>query len=312
MSTETKEVKPTETPKTWGTSTSVRKFEDVFKTPAQMAKHKKGIKVLAWGAEDTFKSGFALSFPPPLYSIDTELGQPPLFQYYVNCPQCHKETQHILYPDGKIGQCSICGDLNGTMKAINWCDATYLDPNTDDPDPKAALDRLEGTIALLKDIGKDLKETDPIPGTIIIDSGTDTWDWIQAWLEGVGKHTKEGNYLMQTEWAKAKQRWRQLILRLMAKPMHIVMTAQPQEIYAGKQATGEFRPRLQPASQHIFDIVIHCMKWETRIENQPVKVRYMSEITKCRFKKGWRAQFEEISYDKLTMALKKECGVEVW
>jgi hypothetical protein len=259
----------------------VTKIEDVFKTPDQVAKHKKGLKTLIWGVEDTMKTGFSLSWPPPIYDVDTELGAPPLFDYFPG-------------------------------KEIHWCDATYLDPDSDMPDPFVALQRLESTIALLKDIGAGRKPDERIPGTLVIDTGTDVWDWIQAWIDGVGKHTKEGNVLMRTEWAKAKQRWRQLILRLMAKPLHIVMTAQAQEIYQGNKPTGRFRPRIQHASPHMFDIIIHAMKWEIRDpKTQQLSVKYVAEITKCRFKKGWRKQFEEITYDKLAKALKEECGVVI-
>jgi len=120
----------------------VLKVSDVFKKPSEIAQHKTGLKILIWGEEDTRKTGFCLSCPPPVYHIDTELGAPPLFRYFPG-------------------------------KDIEWCDATYLNPNTDEPDPFVALQRLESTIALLKDVGKDRRPEDPVPGTICIDSGTD-------------------------------------------------------------------------------------------------------------------------------------------
>jgi len=231
------------------------------------------------------KTGFALSaveVAPPVWFIDTELGAPPLFQHF---------KEHL--------------------DKIHWCDATYLDPNTDLPDPFVALSRLESTIGLLREVTIGKPER-PIPGTIVIDSGTDVWDWIQAWIQGVGKK-KEGQ-LLRFEWAKAKQRWRQLLLRIMAKPVHFIMTAQPQEIYdAAGHATGMFRPRVQGASPHVFDIVIHAQRWETVDAKTKVRsVRYVAEVVKCRFKKGWRPQIEEITFRKLLDKLKTDLGVEVW
>lgn len=252
------------------------KPEEIFKPASQVAIHKKGLKILLYGPEDTMKTGFALSCPPPVYIIDTELGAPPLFRFF---------------PE----------------KEIHWCDGTYLDPNTDMPDPLRALQRLEATISLLKDVPK---------GTVAIDSGTDVWDWIEHWLEEVGKK-KEGQVL-RFEWYKAKQRWRQLILRLMAKPLHFVMTAQPQAIYVsdgrgGYADSGEIRPRLEKASPHVFDIVVRTMKWNVEDPaTKKKKVHYMAEVTKCRFSKDFRPAIEEITFDKLTAKLKEQLGIEVW
>lgn len=269
----------TQPPAQWAGSQTIKNIEDVFKTAGQVATHKTGLKILIWGSEDTRKTGFCLSCPPPVYHVDTELGAPPLFDL----------------PDYKE---------KWTKGEIKWCDATYLNPQTDIPDPEVMLQKLEATIGVLKAVEK---------GTVCIDSGTDVWDWIQAWLEGVGKHTEKGNVLMRTEWAKAKQKWRQLLLRLMAKPLHFVMTAQPQEIYAGNQPTGDFRPRIQGASQHVFDVIIHAQKWVRTDGNPPVKsVKYMAEITKCRFNKDFRPTIQDIMYDKLIMMLKEKLQVEVW
>jgi len=280
----------------------VTSIDQVFKKPSEVAAHKTGLKILIWGAEDTRKTGFCLSCPPPVYEVDTELGAPPLFQHFVYCPKCQKHTTHILSPEGAIGPCRVCNDTNGVMKDIHWCDATFLNPNTDEPDPFVALQRLESTITLLKDVKK---------GTVCIDSGTDVWDWIQAWLEGTGKH-KEGT-LLRFEWAKAKQRWRQLLLRLMAKPLHFVMTAQTQDIYQGNEPTGEHRPRIQGASQHVFDIIIYAQKWLAITGNPPVKrYSYQAEITKCRFSKDFRPTIPDVTFDELTKQLKEKIGVEVW
>lgn len=292
------EAKQPMAPIIWGTTL---KPEEVFQKSTAVAQHKKGLKILIYGKEDTMKSGFALSFPPPIYSYDTEIGQPPLFQYFVHCPVCKIDTPHVQMPDGKFGPCSICKDPNGVPKEINWCDATFLNPDGLQ-DASVALQKFEASMTLLKDIKS---------GTIVIDTGTDIWDWIQEWLNEVGKK-KEG-HLLQFEWAKAKLKWRKLLLQLLAKPVHVVMTAQPQEIYANKEPTGVYRARIQGESAHAFDIVIHAMRWEVvNPATQAKTVQYKAEITKCRFKKGWRPIFDEITYDKLTAALKKDLGVEVW
>jgi hypothetical protein len=253
---------------------TVTKTEEMFKPASTVAQHKTGLKVLIYGQPDTMKTGFALSFPPPIYIFDTELGAPPLFQYFKG-------------------------------KEIQWCDATFLNPQTGMHDASVALQALETGIALLKDVKA---------GTVVIDSGTDAWDWVQEWLNEIGKH-KEGQ-LLRFEWAKAKLKWKKLLLQLMAKPLHFVMTAQPQEIYANKEPTGTYRARIQGESAHSFDIVLHAMRWETvNPKDLSRTVRYVTEVTKCRFKKAWRPMFEDIGingFEKLTTALKKDLGIEVW
>jgi hypothetical protein len=425
---------------------TVTKTEEMFKPASTVAQHKTGLKVLAYGEPDTMKTGFALSFPAPIYIFDTELGSPPLFQYYKD-------------------------------KEIHWCDATFLNPQTGLHDASVALQNLETGITLLKDVKA---------GTVVIDSGTDVilsaqslyirslinklgteygrrrksmasgvyrrrwmyngfdksrqhstygnvnikvrsvkeasarvisstrvvscarkllyrktllyvegrrtrtsrkvvktrraisrrkasasktnveidreekkssalyagrttvqqrgarpsqtnfhvqqrtraqlasasfehligrhWDWIQEWLNEIGKH-KEGQ-LLRFEWAKAKLKWKKLLLQLMAKPLHFVMTAQPQEIYANKEPTGVYRPRVQGESAHSFDIVLHMMRWETVNPKDLTRtVRYVTEVTKCRFKRAWRPTFEDIGingFEKLTAKLKEDLGIEVW
>lgn len=143
---------------------TVTKPEEMFKPAGSVAQHKTGLKVLVYGKEETWKSSFCLSFPPPIYAFDTELGMPPLFQYFIHCPVCQKYTQHPLSPEGIVGPCSVCKDTNGKMKDIRWCDATFLNPQTGMHDASVALQQLEAGIALLKDVKS---------GTVAIDSGTD-------------------------------------------------------------------------------------------------------------------------------------------
>jgi len=138
---------------------------------------------------------------------------------------------------------------------------------------------------------------------------------VQEWLNEVGK--KKEDTLLRFEWAKAKLKWKKLLLQLMAKSVHFVMTAQPQEIYMNKEPTGTYRARIQGESAHSFDIVLHAMRWEIPDAKNPAikSVQYKTEVTKCRFKKAWRPTFDDIGiqgFEKLTKQLKADLGVEVW
>lgn len=175
-----------------------------------------------------------------------------------------------------------------------------LDPETFEPDPELSLAKVEKALVALRDV----KE-----GTIVIDSGTDIWDWMQDWMEKTAtKRTKTGG-VYRFEWARVKQRWRQLVLRLMAKPLHFIITAQPQEIFdAEGRATGTFRPRIQRATPHIADLVIHI---EKVFEKGRTKPRHIATLEKCRFQRAYNAKIEDITFDKLCKKLKEDLGVTI-
>lgn len=262
----------------WGTGMTTK---DVFKTADTVATHKTGLKVLIFGETDTMKTGFALSAVkrlPPVFIWDTELGAPPLFRHFTA----------------------------EERKQIHWCDATFLDPTSDMPDPLEAIRRLETSIAALKEYTDAVTAEHPIAGVVVIDSLTDVWDWIQEWLEGIG--VKKKGTLLRFNWPKARHRIKKIIFRLLAKPVHLICTAHPQDIYAGGDATGRFRARIEKALPHRFDIVIHAK----RFEPQGGTAVYKASVTKCRFKKAWRPVFEDITFGQLIDKLKEDLGVEVW
>lgn len=263
----------------WGTGI-ITKPEDVFQRASVVATHKTGLKILIFGRTDTMKTGFALSavkVAPPVFFFDTELGAPPLFQYF-------KED----------------------LDKIHWCDATFLDPKSDLPDPIVMLQKLESSIRLIREFTDKITPEKPIAGTVVIDSLTDYWDWVQEWLEGVGVKAK--GQLLRFNWPMARHRIKNLIFRLLAKPVHLICTAHPQVIYVGSEPTGRFRPRVEKALPHRFDIVIHAKRFE--VPNS--SVQYKAYVTKCRFKKGWRPTFDEITFKKVLTKLKDDLGVEVW
>jgi len=179
-------------------------------------------------------------------------------------------------------------------------EAAILDPETAEPDPALSLSKVEKALTALREVEK---------GTICIDSGTDIWDWLQAWMERTAtKRTKTGG-VYRFEWARVKQRWRQMVLRLMAKPLHFIITAQPQEVYdADGRPTGVFRPRIQRATPHMVDLVLRIDKTYTKGQSKP---KHIATLTKCRFQRGFNLEVEDVTFDKLCQKLKDELGVIV-
>jgi hypothetical protein len=256
------------------------------------------------------KTGFALSFPAPVVIFDTELGAPPLFRHFVECPVCKRYTPHDEVRNEKNEVtayiCKECKDPNGKMKEIYWCDATFMNPQGAH-DPAAALQSLEMAIKMVSQVKAK---------TVIIDQGTDVWDWLQEWLDDVGKHTQKGDQLMRTEWYKARLKWKKFLLEIMAQKIHFVMTAAVQDVWDKtlNKASGEVIPRVEKTTTHAFDIEIKMKRYEIpQGDGKPKKCEYHSDITKCRFQKGWRPVLpQELTFEKLTKKLQEDLGIQVW
>ena len=123
---------------------SEKKYEDFWKSPEYIVK-KSGIKVLVWGPPETGKTHFALTAPEPIHVIDTEFGTYPLL-----CKEPFKN------------------------KDIRVFEAAQLNVESAEIDPVKSIEAVEEAISFLKDINE---------GTVVIDSVTDIWQWLGAWLE---------------------------------------------------------------------------------------------------------------------------------
>jgi len=182
-------------------------------------------------------------------------------------------------------------------KDIRVFEAAQLDLNTAEVDPVKSLEAVEEAVGLLKEINE---------GTIVIDSVTDIWQWIGAWLEGVATARTQSGRPYQFEWGKANLRYRRLILRLMAKPnVHVILTGQPRPLYdeQGRRLPMD-EPRVQRQTEHMVDVVLHLQK-----QILPHETKYFATITKCRFQRGYNKQIEDLTFDKLVEVLQTDLGV---
>jgi len=125
-----------------------------WKKPSEII-HKTGLKVLIFGEPEVGKTHFALTFPEPIFVIDTEFGVAPLLS---------KEPFK--------------------NKDIRVFEACQLDVDTVEVDPIKSIEAVEQAITALQRVDK---------GTIVIDSATDIWQWLVAWLEVVAsRRTSSG------------------------------------------------------------------------------------------------------------------------
>lgn len=230
---------------------------------------KHGLKVGVWGEPEVGKSYFAMTFPEPIYIVDTEFAAKKLAK------------QHFPDKNIYIFECSV------------------IDPTSvlEEPDPIKSLENMEKAIIALKDISE---------GTIVIDTVSDYWSWMGAYVESEARRFyKSSGQMMRTEWATGNERYRYFINRLLIRPVNVVLISQPKPIYHQGVDTGAIKPAWQRQTAHWCDIVLWLRKRE--VEG---KIRYEAVITKCRFKRAENAIIEDVTYDKLVKYL-RSIGVKI-
>ena len=100
-----------------------------------------------------------------------------------------------------------------------------------------------------------------------------------------------------------------MILRLLAQPVNVVLTAHVGDVYdKSGQTTGAKVPRAQKQSLHMVDLGIFIRKSFDPIAK---RWKYMATMKKCRFKRGFEFGIEDITYDTLVKALKDKLGVVI-
>jgi len=229
----------------------------------------RGLKVLLWGAEETGKTYFCCSAPDPVYIIDTEFGA--------------AKVARVHFPDKEI-----------YIHEVRVQEA--LDPSKID------------YIATFKEIARAVQALAEVEeGTICIDNISDVYTWLNAWVEETAVQRTTIGRPQRLEWARRNILYRNLVFRLLCKPVHVVLTAQPQRVYGPRgEETAQFMPRWLQPQPHWSDIVIHLEK-QTAPGRLP---RYVGTITKCRFMRTFNKQIQDITFDKLVKCLEKEFGVK--
>jgi len=254
----------------WGKKL-IRKPLDVsaYFKPAETLELKHGLKVGVYGPYESGKTYFALTFPEPVFVIDTEFGVYPVLRHFKD-------------------------------KDIRIFEAAILDPETDMPDPEKSLEKIEEAVAALRNVNE---------GTIVIDSGTDIWQWMGAWMEKRATRRTASGQPYRFEWAMANLKYRQLILRLAAKPLHFVITAQTTSVYdAQGRETGEERARWQKQTVYWCDFVFHL---EKRFAKGMTRPKYIATLEKCRPQRAYNLEIEDITFDKFVKKLREDLGITV-
>tara|TARA_Y100000310_G_C20638818_1_gene792719 strand:+ start:880 stop:1680 length:801 start_codon:yes stop_codon:yes gene_type:complete len=231
--------------------------------PVAESYRRRGLKIAISGPPESGKTYFGLSAPGPVYVISTEFG-------------VSQVTHHFK------------------DKEIHIVEANVFDPDSDAVDPLKSLDMVEKAIKLLRTVDK---------GTIIIDSITDIWGWVQHWLHATAEKKKSAggkDYMPQFEWGKANERYRFMIMRLLSRPTHFIATARVKPEYgADGKITGGTKPGWQQETPYFADIQIDMTK--KTIGNV---TQYLSTISKCRFQRQYNKTLKDLTFPILATELK--------
>lgn len=87
----------------------------------------------------------------------------------------------------------------------------------------------------------------PPRGTIVIDSASDLWDWLQFWLsiQTDLARAKSGK-MIQTEWQRPNKRHKEILDKLLLTGWNVILTAQAHPVYdSGGQMTTMNDPKWQ-------------------------------------------------------------------
>lgn len=253
----------------WGDKNS---DEEIFEEPKQEAQR---LNVGIAGPPEVGKTHFALTFPEPVYILDTEFGARPL---------------------------AIKDEFSD--KEIHIAEIPVLNKK-EEPDAIASLDRLESAIK---------KVDDSQGGTIIIDSITDVWKWIQTWLEQ--RQDVKTNNLGEPyrfEWGKANDKYRNLWLLAQLKDMHMVVTGQVKDVYdSSGNKSGETEARWQNQTPHWVDVYLKAWKTKKKASDSgDIEVDYKARFEKCRFERSFDRKLDDVTFDSLKSVLEESFGIKV-
>jgi len=140
-------------------------------------------------------------------------------------------------------------------------------------------------------------------GTIIVDSCSDLWDFLKAWLQEQTdlKTVKSTGDMMSTEWGRANKRWTQFMRLLQASNWNVILTFKAKEKFGSKgERLGIFDPDWQKNTFHWLDLNVELR----RVVNNHVFI-----IHGGRFGDTYEEK-SNINFDELRQYLTDKSGVK--
>lgn len=199
-----------------------------------------GFKILYWGDFGTGKTFDACTYPGPIHIISTEFGVAPIvsqtgrddiFRLECTDPFTEKPVKANGQEDDEPFATDPVDSLNKVEEATEWLYQKY-------------------------------KSGEIKGGTVIVDSISDIWAWLANWLDYIAKKQQSKStgkeYMMRTEWQKANAKYKWILMRLLALPCNLVLTARSSPVYDGQgNVTAGNKPKAQGETSYYVDVVAH-------------------------------------------------------
>ena len=208
----------------------------------------KFLKVAFHGQQKTGKTRNALTFPEPIYVILTEPGLKPLKKLF--------PTKEIYFIDAYVP------DYTGVF----------------DVDATKSLARVDAAVRQIRQLAVEKPGS---VGTVVFDSVTDIWKWVQEWMKTeILKIDKTARVKQQWDWGYANTKYQNIIMQILSLPAHLVLTAQDKEEYSGPGSpSGEYTARWMNQTPYWVDIVIGLHK----VSNPKTGiVQFVATVEDCR------------------------------
>lgn len=191
------------------------------------------LKLGVYGKAKVGKTHFCLTAKRPVYIIDTE------GSIKINVKQLPKEEREGIF---------VAEVLQAADKKDKEIDLVK------------SLDALVEAIDTITDAVIKQEESGSNPGTIVIDSATDIWDWLSIWLDEAATRTKAGD-MPRFEWGKANKKYTEVMYMLLRSNWNVVMTFRAKEVVNSKgESLGTYGPRWQKNTDYWLDLITEMQR----------------------------------------------------
>lgn len=252
---------------------SEKTIEDFF-TPSINISAINGCKIGIFGNAGVGKTHLASHSPGTIFFIDTE---GTAMTVIAKLPDDVKKDINIL---------NVKKQYDDDVDIINYADSITM---------------VEEAI---ETIYKYTKEHPDEYGTIVIDSESDLWNWLQYWLsiQTDLARAKSGK-MIQTEWGRANKRHAKILDILLKTEWNVLLTAQAQPIYGSSgEVTPINDPKWQKGVPYWADIT-----GEIKYENG--KSTFV--VRKCRHALGLEGLvISDPTFDKIVEVLEQKSGLK--
>lgn len=255
----------------------------------------KGLDVLVYGDSNTGKTYFASTFPEPVFFIDTE-GRA-------------NKTRQFHFP-GKVIKISSPMEIRADYKSEKELENAV--------DMEKSVDNL---INALVEISNEVKAGKLKNGTVVVDSMSDVWAWVQE--EGKIRLAKAGKIDMnqfriknQFDWGGITNKYLSFLLavkKLTEQGVNVVLTARekkiPDYVVGANEGSGMFEEKIKAQKDtpyHISTIInLDLKKFKTA---EGIKEKRFARIEKLESISGEPQDIENITYTKLKEVIDKKRG----